>query len=130
MALTLKIQELNVDVAILSLLNHSYYCSHLLPCVPVSCIICSRILGTIKMAKSIGTKWVNVGIILSLTLPRSQKKKKKKIQRNIKEYLRYIISYRKVSYQKNLTLNKVTKKLKKICQTSLMKVFMTIVNSF
>ena len=38
------------------------------------------------MAKSIGTKWVNVGITLSLTLPRSQKKKKK-IQRNIKEYL-------------------------------------------
>ena len=37
------------------------------------------------MAKSIGTKWVNVGITLSLTLPRSQKKKK--IQRNIKEYL-------------------------------------------
>ena len=83
MALTLKIQELDVDVAILSLLNHSYYCSHLLPCVPVSCIICSRILGTIKMTESIGTKWVNVGLILSLTLPRSQKK----IQRNIKEYL-------------------------------------------
>ena len=84
MALTLKIQELDVDVAILSLLNHSYYCSHLLPCVPVSCIICSRILGTIKMTKSMGTKWVNVGTILSLTLLEA---KKKKIQRNIKEYL-------------------------------------------